>query len=100
MTPNGILAAAITPRRGLTIDPSEVSELCAFLASKSVDGIVLFGSTGEFPHFDLTDRARLVREVRRRATVPVLVNVSHSTLDGTIELGGHPEFATSDGKGI
>ena len=86
MTPSGILAAAITPRRGLAPDLSAFGDLMDFLASKGVDGIVLFGSTGEFVHFDLDARARLTRELVKRAKVPILSNVSHSTLDGTIEL--------------
>jgi dihydrodipicolinate synthase/N-acetylneuraminate lyase len=76
----------VTPRRQLAIDAGAMSELVAFLTSKGVDGVVLFGSTGEFVHFDLCDRARLVREIARRHKLPVLVNCSHSTLDGTIEL--------------
>ena len=86
MPPSGILAAAITPRRGLTPDLAASADLSAFLASKGVAGIVLFGSTGEFVHFELEARAHLAREVIKRASVPVLVNVSHSTLDGTVEL--------------
>ena len=86
MTPSGILAAAVTPRRGLTADIEASADLAAFLASKGVAGIVLFGSTGEFVHFDIEARAHLAREVIKRARVPVLVNVSHSTLDGTVEL--------------
>ena len=86
MTPSGILAAAITPRRGLTPDLAACADLAAFLAAKGVAGIVLFGSTGEFVHFDVEGRAQLTRDIISRASVPILANVSHSTLDGTIEL--------------
>ena len=86
MPPSGILAAAITPRRGLTPDTQAAIDLTHFLAAKGVDGIVLFGSTGEFVHFDLEARATLTREVVKHSKIPVLSNVSHSTLDGTIDL--------------
>ena len=86
MPPSGILAAAITPRRGLTPDPEATAGLADFLASKGVAGIVLFGSTGEFVHFDVEARAELTREIVKRATVPILSNVSHSTFDGTVAL--------------
>jgi len=86
MTPNGILAAAITPRRGLTIDTAAACDLAGFLASKRVAGIVAFGSTGEFVHFDIDARAALTRELVKQSKIPILANVSHSTLDGTIEL--------------
>jgi len=49
-----------------------------------VDGITLLGSTGEFLHFDAADRARLVDAVAKRTRLPLLVNVSHSTLDGAV----------------
>lgn len=86
MLPPGILAAAITPRRGLTPDTKALIDLVQFLTDKGVDGIVLFGSTGEFVHFDLEARANLTREVIKSSKIPILSNVSHSTLDGAIEL--------------
>ncbi len=52
-------------------------------------GVVLFGSTGEFVHFDLGERMRLLMFAVRRSRVPVLVNVSHSTLVGTVDLAEH-----------
>lgn len=94
MTPSGILAAAITPRRGLAPDLSAFGDLMDFLASKGVDGIVLFGSTGEFVHFDLDARASLARHLIKRSRVPIVVNVSHSTLDGTVHLA---QRALADG---
>jgi dihydrodipicolinate synthase/N-acetylneuraminate lyase len=54
-----------------------------------VDGLVLFGSTGEFVHFDVGERMRLLMFAVRRSRVPVLVNVSHSTLVGTVDLAEH-----------
>jgi dihydrodipicolinate synthase/N-acetylneuraminate lyase len=94
MTPTGILAAAITPRRGLSIDVPAAIDLIQFLASKGVAGIILFGSTGEFPHFDLEARAQAAREIIKHANVPILLNASHSTLEGTVELARR---ALSDG---
>ncbi len=51
-----------------------------------VDGLVLFGSTGEFVHFDVAERMRVLALAIRRSRVPVLVNVSHSTLAGAIDV--------------
>jgi dihydrodipicolinate synthase/N-acetylneuraminate lyase len=51
-----------------------------------VDGITLLGSTGEFVHFEAAERARLTQEVRKRTRLPVLVNVSHTTLDGAVRM--------------
>src|SRR5581483_5317103 len=83
-----IYPAAITPRRstGVSIDIAAALELLGFLESHGVDGITLLGSTGEFLHFDAEDRARFAAMAVKRCRVPVLVNVSHSTFEGTVEL--------------
>ena len=84
----GVFAAAITPRQasGLAIDYGAAGELAEFLESHGVDGITLLGSTGEFVHFEAAERARLTQEVRKRTKLPVLVNVSHTTIDGAVRM--------------
>jgi N-acetylneuraminate lyase len=84
----GILPAAITPRRAdsVEIDCARALELIDFLTDRGVDGITLLGSTGEFPHFTPKDRARFAAMAIKRSRVPVLVNASHSTLDGAVEI--------------
>jgi 4-hydroxy-tetrahydrodipicolinate synthase len=57
-----------------------------FLVDRGIDGIVLLGSTGEFVHYSNSERMRMVGLAPKRSRVPVLVNVSHSTLDGAVEL--------------
>lgn len=86
---HGVIPAALTPRRddSVSIDAAAALELIDFLESHQVDGICLLGSTGEFPHFAPEDRIRFAEMAIRRARVPVIVNVSHSTLDGAIEMG-------------
>ena len=85
----GVIAAAIAPRRSeeYSIDLGATLELVDFLAERGVSGIALLGSTGEFVHFALDDRRHMVSFAAKRSRVPILVNVSHSTLDGAIELG-------------
>jgi 4-hydroxy-tetrahydrodipicolinate synthase len=87
--PVGILPAAITPRHAdsTEIDVASALELIDFLQERGVDGITLLGSTGEFPHFTPEDRMRLAQMAIKRSRVPVLVNVSHSTLEGAVEMG-------------
>jgi dihydrodipicolinate synthase/N-acetylneuraminate lyase len=57
-----------------------------FLGETGPAGIALLGSTGEFVHFALDDRRHMVKFAAKRSRVPLLVNVSHSTLDGAVEL--------------
>ncbi len=84
----GIIAAAVAPRRSgeTSIDLAATLELVDFLGEKGVSAIALLGSTGEFVHFALDDRMHMTTFAVRRSRVPLLVNVSHSTLDGAVEL--------------
>ena len=84
----GVVVAAVTPRMkdDLCVDTVATAELIEFWESKSVDGITLWGSTGEFSHFERAERKRLIEAVTAKARVPVLANVSHSTLDGALRL--------------
>lgn len=86
----GVIAAAITPRRSneISIDLGATLELIDFLGHSGVNAIALFGSTGEFVHFALDDRRQMTALAAKRSRVPLLVNVSHSTLDGAVELAG------------
>lgn len=84
----GVYAALATPRRP---NSNEVNTAAFFdyqdaIIRAGVDGLVLFGSTGEFVHFDVSDRTHAVSLLCKRSRVPVLVNVSHSTVDGALAL--------------
>jgi dihydrodipicolinate synthase/N-acetylneuraminate lyase len=84
----GVYAALATPRREDSIEPDTAALLdyLDIVVRAGVDGLALFGSTGEFVHFDVTERIRTLGLAIRRSRVPVLVNVSHSTLDGALIL--------------
>jgi dihydrodipicolinate synthase/N-acetylneuraminate lyase len=84
----GVFASAITPRRADSQDPdfSGLLELLDFLAEGGVQGIGLFGATGEFLNYSFSERQRLVYLAGKRTRVPLLVGVSHSTLAGSIQL--------------
>jgi 4-hydroxy-tetrahydrodipicolinate synthase len=59
-------------------------DLVDFTGSAGVDGIVLFGAAGEFIHFTPGERSRFVALTAKRSRVPVIANVSHSTLDAAL----------------
>lgn len=84
----GVYAALLTPRRSGSIeaDAGVLLDYLETVVRTGIDGLVLFGATGEFAHFDVAERRRVVMLVIRRSRVPVLVNVSHSTLAGSIDL--------------
>jgi dihydrodipicolinate synthase/N-acetylneuraminate lyase len=49
----------------------------------------LFGSTGEFIHYDPEERKRLAALSVKRSRLPMLINVSHSSLAGAVEIAQH-----------
>jgi 4-hydroxy-tetrahydrodipicolinate synthase len=85
---HGIYAALATPVRQNAIQPDTAAFLdyVDVVAQTGVDGLVLFGATGEFIHFDAASRAQTLNLVLKRSRLPVLVNISHSTLNGALEL--------------
>lgn len=96
----GVIVEAVTPRRSEehSIDLGAILELVDFLAQTGAKAIALLGTTGEFVHFALHDRIHMVRFAAKRSRLPLVVNVSHSTLDGAIELGR--EAAASGVAGV
>jgi dihydrodipicolinate synthase/N-acetylneuraminate lyase len=84
----GVFAAIITPRREgmLEADFSAALELLDFTADAGVAGVCMLGSTGEFLNFSFTDRQRLVYLGVKRSRVPLIASVSHSSLDGAVQL--------------
>lgn len=97
--PEGVYASLITPRRDgeVEVDLGAMLEVLDFVAARGVSGVVLFGSTGEFLHFTPDERSRFVGLAAKRSRVPVLVNVSHSTLDGAVALAEETAGAGASG---
>jgi dihydrodipicolinate synthase/N-acetylneuraminate lyase len=84
----GMIAASVTPRRSTEGGPDlgALLEIVDFLCTAGVDGTVLFGSTGEFPLFEIEDRSRAVSLAVKRSRCPIYANVSHAMLDTAIRL--------------
>jgi dihydrodipicolinate synthase/N-acetylneuraminate lyase len=84
----GVYAALATPRRKdpMEADAGELLDYLDAVVHAGVDGLVLFGSTGEFVHFNIEERMRVLGLAIRRSRVPMLVNISHSTFEGAVQL--------------
>ncbi len=95
----GVFAAAVTPRRPGHPEPDigAALQVIDFLCNSKVRGIALFGATGEYPHFSLEHRTHLAGLAIKRSRLPVLVNVSHSTLDGALRLADEAAAAGASG---
>ena len=92
----GVYPAAVTPHRrdGHEADYGAMLELVDFLSRFGTQGVCLLGETGEFLNIRFSDRIRLIHLAVKRSRVPVIAGVSHSTLDGAIELAS--EAISSD----
>jgi dihydrodipicolinate synthase/N-acetylneuraminate lyase len=85
---HGVYVALATPRQ-----PDAIEADCALLldyidkiVESGVDGLVLFGSTGEFVHFDIAERMRVLSLASKRSRVPLTVNISHSSFAAAVDL--------------
>jgi 4-hydroxy-tetrahydrodipicolinate synthase len=84
----GVWAASVTPHRreGFEANFAALLELVDLLGNGGVDGIVLLGATGEFPHIKADERQRMLHLAVKRSSVPIVVGVGHSTLDVSVQL--------------
>lgn len=90
MTPiGGVNVAALTPRgeNGREVNFAAALDLIDYLCAVGVQGIAVLGSTGEFLNLSFDERNRLVYMAAKRSRIPLLAGVSHSSLDGALELG-------------
>ncbi len=62
-----------------------------------MQGICLFGATGEFLDYSFMERQRMVYLGVKRSRVPILAGVSHSTLAGAIQLADEAVNSGADG---
>jgi len=85
----GVNVVMVGPRRpsGHEVDLAATLELIDFHNSTGVKGIAVLGTTAEFVHLDFDERKRLIPMAVKRAKIPVVAGVVHSTLDGSIQLG-------------
>ena len=88
----GLYAAPIIPvdEQG-SPDEDGLARLIDFVLQGGVDGVCLGGGTGEYPHFSLEQRKRIVAAGARclAGRAPLLAAIGAPTLRGVIELGEH-----------
>jgi dihydrodipicolinate synthase/N-acetylneuraminate lyase len=96
---SGVFASAITPHRANTpeADFSGSLDLLDFLAEGGVSGISILDPVGEFFDYSLEDRQRLVYLGVKRSRVPLIADVSHSTLSGAVHLADEAVSSGADG---
>ena len=95
---SGVFPSAITPHHAKTreADFAGALELIDFLANGGADGICLFGATGEFLNYSFDERQRLLSLSVKRSRVPVVADISHSTLSDALQLADGAISAGAD----
>lgn len=70
-----------------------------FLIEKGVHGLLLLGSSGEFPHFSLQEKKDYLSEIvpYLKGRIPLLVGTGGTVIEETIELSNHAAALGVDG---
>ena len=92
------IAAATPCDRNLKFDPGAFRDMLAYFKANGADGIVVLGTTGEFPSFSVAER-KLVAEtaLKDKLGMNIIVGPGTSNSAETIELARHAEEHGADG---
>ena len=84
--------------KNLNFDPELYKDLLAYLKSQGADGVVVLGTTGEFPSFSFAERKKVAETaLKNRNGLNIIVGPGTSNFPETIELSKHAEEHGADG---
>src|ERR1700687_2148611 len=91
--------AASTPcDKNLKFDEELYKDLLAFLKANGADGVVVLGTTGEFPSFSVAERKKVAETAfKHRNGLNVIVSPGTANFPETLELSQHAEANGADG---
>lgn len=91
--------AASTPcDKSLNFDPELYKDLLAYLKEKGADGVVVLGTTGEFPSFSFAERKKIAETAfKHRNGLNIIVGPGTSNFPETLELSLHAQENGADG---
>jgi 4-hydroxy-tetrahydrodipicolinate synthase len=91
--------AASTPcDKELKFDPELYKDLLAYLKAQGADGVVVLGTTGEFPSFSFAERKKIAETaLKNRNGLNIIVGPGASNFPETLELSKHAEENGADG---
>jgi 4-hydroxy-tetrahydrodipicolinate synthase len=91
--------AASTPcDKELKFDPELYKDLLAYLKSQGADGVVVLGTTGEFPSFSFAERKKIAETaLKNRNGLNIIVGPGTANFPETLELSKHAEDNGADG---
>lgn len=91
--------AASTPcDKNLKFDEEVYKDLLAYLKTNGADGVVVLGTTGEFPSFSVAERKKVAEiAFRHRNGLNIIVSSGTANFPETLELSQHAEANGADG---
>lgn len=91
--------AASTPcDKNLKFDEELYKDVLAYLKAQGADGVVVLGTTGEFPSFSVAERKRIAEVAfKNRNGLNIIVSPGTANFPETLELSQHAEANGADG---
>jgi 4-hydroxy-tetrahydrodipicolinate synthase len=91
--------AALTPcDKNLKFDESIYAEMMAYFKTAGADGVVVLGTTGEYPSFSVAERKQVAETAfKHRNGLNIIVSPGTSNFPETIELSQHAAVNGADG---
>jgi 4-hydroxy-tetrahydrodipicolinate synthase len=91
--------AASTPcDKSLRFDEQLYQDLLAYLKGSGADGVVVLGTTGEFPSFSVAERKKVAETAfKHRNGLNIIVSPGTANFPETLELSQHAEANGADG---
>jgi 4-hydroxy-tetrahydrodipicolinate synthase len=84
--------------KDLKFDEELYKDLLAYLKANGADGVVVLGTTGEFPSFSFAERKKVAETAfKHRNGLNIIVSSGTSNFPETIELSQHAEANGADG---
>jgi len=92
-------SAIVTPcDRNRNFDPAAMRDIIAFQKANGADGLVILGTTGEFPSFSMAERKQIAEVAgKNKNGMNIIVNPGTPNLSETIELAKHAADTGADG---
>src|SRR5215467_14618899 len=92
------VAAATPCDKNLKFDEGIYKEQMAYLKDNGADGVVVLGTTGEYPSFSVAERKKVAETaLKHRNGLNIIVSPKTSTFTETIELSQHAAANGADG---
>ncbi len=92
------IAAATPCDKNLKFDDGIYKEMMAWFKENGADGVVVLGTTGEYPSFSVAERKRIAETaLKHRNGLNILVSPGTSNFPETIELSQHAASNGADG---